>query len=198
MNFQDGRMLLFYWLILIVLYIVEMVLSSLWVPRYLRVGIPIFVRKIPVQRHHQFRFLSKEWAGFVKGNFWHPPLVVKSLDQNEIAFQDKFLSLGIGFGNQKLFRGIIKFDSERMSVTYIGLLSWFEPFYAVGIFWYLGYTWRSYYKFIESIYGDPQEYLIFSIAILLFLRGVSALSHFIVSNQIAKMLVEANAEELAI
>lgn len=196
MLFQDSQSLILYWLILFVLGTIEWGMSTFWASGYARMGIPIYVRHISVKRHYQFWFLARELQETVKGNFWHPTIVARLLNSNEVVFRHKLLSFDIGLGNQKPFRGTIRFDSNIRSVIIQGRLPMFEPFYMIGVLWYLGYFAQR----MIHLFHDPgipiQAFLIYMAVVLILMRGLLAFSYYKFGNRLVEILSKSNMENL--
>jgi len=197
MIFQDNPTLLTYLLILTLLGLFEGILSGFFVPRYMEMGIPIYMRRITSVRKKQFLSLSGNLSVTNDKNFWYPRLAFRLVGKNEIAFRHKFLSLDFGFANNKPLRGLIRYESRKQSMTISGLLSLFEPFYLIGKVWFMWY----FGTFLHAFDQNPQSpnfsisgFLAFLVFILFVIRALKALSYYKFSNHLVKLLSQIDGE----
>ncbi len=197
---QQYLTLLAPWFSLVLLSCIEWGCLGFWVPGYMRTGIPVYVRRISDVRKKHFWTLSEELPAIDFRSFWYPATVFKLLKNNEIAFRHKFLSLDIGLGNQKPFRGMIRFNQDEQSIIISGFLPFFEPFYAIIILWGAWYFARDFINLFPDESGpfsSVQMYLKYIVFMLILIRGLLALSYFKFSNRLVEILT-TTIEELEI
>lgn len=190
MIFQDNPTLLTYLLILTLLGLVEGILSDFFVPGYVRMGIPIYVRRITSVRKKQFLLLSERLPATKNRNFWYPVLAFKLMGRNEIAFRHKLLSLDFGLANNKPFRGIIRYEPETQSIILSGKLTFFEPFYLVGIIWYMWYGMQRFEHVMPDLspFSSQSDFVLFLVQILIVIRAFQAVSLHKFGQHLEKLL----------
>ena len=190
MLFQDNPILLTFLLVLIFLSLIEGVLSNFFVPGYVRMGIPIYMRRITSVRKKQFLSLSEILPTAKDKNFWYTTLVFKLVTRDEIAFRHKSLALDFGLANNKPFRGVIRYEPETQSIVLSGKLTFFEPFYLVGVIWYMWYGMQRFESVMPDLspFSSQSDFALFLAQMLILIRVLLAVSHHKFSQHLEKLL----------
>jgi len=190
MNFQSGLILAIFLLFVLLLGIVEYFLLAALKPGYMRLGLPIYWRRLNRVSKKQFNELWPMLVAENGRNFWYPNLVFKRISPNELAFRHHFLSLDFGLANNKPFRGLIRYEPATQSIAFSGKLTFFEPFYLAGTLWIAWFFLQIFFpamQDLDSTYSQG-DYMLFFVQILILSRAFLAISHHKFSQHAEKFL----------
>jgi len=110
--------------------ILEAVLAGTWNRFYFTFGLPLFIKRIPV---NLFSFPPLDYARLqaeFSANWVNKSLVFKELDVDKIAFREKLLEMRWGRSSSEVMHGLLVLDQNSQHVAVIGYANW----------WLLGLT----------------------------------------------------------
>lgn len=128
--------------ILLLLILVDVVLSSTWNRMYFTSGLPLFIRRIPVDlRHINIPPLSRFDAQFQSALFF------KEIEPNTYGFRENFFKFRLNMYTP-IMHGMLFFDIVHNQVVVKGFVNWFILWFS--LIWFGGLTVGGIMNFPES------------------------------------------------
>jgi hypothetical protein len=124
-----------FFFLLIISFFADMALRATWNKGYFVVGVPIFIKRIPVNVKHKgvpFQYLLEE--KFQTGLF--TSLAFKQMGPFTYVFREKYFQF-IGIEYFPVMHGLLIFEREKHQVTVKGMAGWFAIFLAISLTIYI-------------------------------------------------------------
>ena len=173
--------------ILVLIGLLETILSMLWVPFYMRLGIPVWWQKAPVRSKEQFWRTAKQLDGTGMLGTWYPTIVFKQISPNEVAFRHQLRESQRGFHFRSPIRGMIRLSAEAYSVTVINYLPWFTPIAVLMFLWLFS-------SFNRPEFEDSTGFgvLVFLLLVIVVTFGLQLMIFRQISDRILEQIVRSN------
>jgi hypothetical protein len=128
--------------ILFLLILVDVVLSSTWNRMYFTSGLPLFIRRIPVDLRHTN---IPPWSRFDAQ--FQSALVFKEIELNTYGFRENFFKFRLNMYTP-IMHGMLFFDIAHNQVVVKGFVNWFILWFS--LIWFGGLTVGGIMNFPES------------------------------------------------
>ncbi len=177
--FQELDWLVFIFPLIILFGILESVLTLLWTPFYMRIGIPISITRFPILKREEFEDVSARLLTEGLVGKWYPSLAFKQISDRELAFKNKLFEFKIGLRSRSPVRGIIILDPSYQ-VVIRGFLPFSTPLVLIiFIAFFVTVVNESFAQFSDRLTILPMFIIIF---------GASFLIQFAVYRQISQRI----------
>lgn len=170
--------------ILVLIGLLETVLSAMWVPFYMRLGIPIWWQSSPLATKEQFWQAAEQLDGTELSGTWYPTIIFKRLSPNELAFRHKFWELKVGFRFRSPVRGLVRLVDGEYSVKVINYLPWSMPAVLVLFLWLFSSFNRP-----EFENGSGLGFFIFLLLVVALTFGLQLVIFRQIDNRILEQIV---------
>lgn len=109
---------------MVIILIIEAALAATWNHFYFTVGLPIYIKRIPVSLFSfpplDFMRLEAEFTS----SWRHKSLVFKQMDSNSYAFREKMLEMRWGRSSSEVMHGLLILDQSQQQVVVVGYANW--------------------------------------------------------------------------
>ncbi|MCB8945500.1 MAG: hypothetical protein H6658_17255 [Ardenticatenaceae bacterium] len=171
--------------IIVLIGLLETVLSALWLPFYMRLGIPVWRQSAQVLSREQFGRVAAQLDGTELTGTWYPDVMFKQISPHELAFRHKLGGVRRrGVRLRSPVRGMVRLQAEAYTVTVTNYLPWVTPVVLLFFLWMFSPTNRP-----EFSSGSGLGFLIFLLLIMAVTIGLQLMVFRQINERILEQIV---------
>jgi hypothetical protein len=107
----------------------------MWVPFYMRLGIPVWRQSARLLTKEQFWQAAAQLDGTDLPGKWYPTITFKRISQDEVAFRHKLWEVKVGIRFRAPVRGMVRLADDAYTVTVTNYLPWASPAAVLIFLW---------------------------------------------------------------
>ena len=179
MPFTDSIFILI--IVLIAVGLLDTALLALFVPFYMRVGIPAWWQSASIPTEEQFRQAITQMDGTELRGTWYPTIVFRRISPTELAFRHKLGEFKVGFRFRSPIRGIVRLVEGQYTVKVTNYLPWSTPVALALFIWlFRSFAWPGFEAGIKMGF----------FAFLLLIMGITVGVQLVVFGQVNSRILE--------
>ena len=170
--------------ILVLIGLLDTVLLAMFVPFYMRLGIPAWWQSASLLNNEQFRQAAARLDGTELPGTWYPTIVFKQISPHELAFRHKLWELKVGIRFRSPIRGIVRLVDGEYAVKVTNYLPWSTPVVLIIFLWLFSSFNRP-----EFEVGSGGAFLAFLLLVIAITVGLQLVIFQQINNRILAQIV---------